>query len=284
MILYDKSVKWSVFDGEITLQPNARKMLLQTILYEKHKNIDIWLDIQNKRYKARLMNVKSSSSVQISYGNDVKTCLRKIFSYSAYYYDDLIKRTNRKTPYQTFEWLTVHDTNDPKVFRFECRTYDLTKTLNQDADNFMLEEVNHELSTSSLVSTFRGDIQKKRGTPINSGNRKIYPRNKQTAINALQNANFCCEFDSKHKSFISKSSGKNYMEPHHLIPMSESDNYSVSLDVEANIVSLCSHCHNQIHYGYDKDDLIKKLYNDRIHRLKKVGIDISLQDILDIYQ
>lgn len=45
--------------------------------------------------------------------------------------------------------------------------------------------------------------------------------------------------------------------------MAFSEQFNVSLDVEENIVSLCSNSHNQIHYGADADKLIEKLYEER---------------------
>ena len=65
--------------------------------------------------------------------------------------------------------------------------------------------------------------------------------------------------------------------------MAYSDEFDVSLDVEENIVSLCSNCHNQIHYGVDADKLIKKLYADRKDLLSTVGIDISVSRLLEMY-
>lgn len=283
MILYDNCVNWSVFDGEITLSTAARQHLLQTVLYEKRKNIDITLEIQDSKHPARLMNVRSSHSIQIKYGKNVKDYLKQIFSFSSQYYDDLIKRTGKKKPFQNFERIIIHETSDPLVFHFECNTYDLVQSINNNADDVLLAEVNHELCSHPLTSTFTTDTQQKKRPPVNAGNRKYYARNKQTAINALVYANFCCEYDNSHDSFVSKTTNNKYMEPHHLIPLSEYENFDVSLDVEANIISLCSNCHNQIHYGKNADDLIQKLYYDRKDRLKKAGIDIQLQALLDMY-
>ena len=75
----------------------------------------------------------------------------------------------------------------------------------------------------------------------------VYKRDRTTAFHALQLADFKCEISKEHKSFIRKSTNQNYTEQHHLIPMAYSDKFKVSLDVEANIVSLCSTCHNHIH-------------------------------------
>ena len=57
---------------------------------------------------------------------------------------------------------------------------------------------------------------------------------------------------------------QNYTEQHHLIPMAYSDKFEVSLDVEVSIVSLCSTCHNHIHYGvFDTGRLFYFLHSHR---------------------
>ena len=73
------------------------------------------------------------------------------------------------------------------------------------------------------------------------------------------------------------------MEPHHLIPLAFSDSFDVSLDVEENVVSLCSTCHNCIHYGKEAADLVEMLYNQRKDLLQQVGIEVTLEDVLSMY-
>ena len=70
MILYDKYVNYSVFDGEITLSADAKDYLLNTVFSGLNQNLDITLIIRGNKFKARLMNVSSSASVQIKYGTD----------------------------------------------------------------------------------------------------------------------------------------------------------------------------------------------------------------------
>lgn len=65
--------------------------------------------------------------------------------------------------------------------------------------------------------------------------------------------------------------------------MAFSEEFDVSLDVEENIVSLCSNCHNQIHYGKDADVLLRKLYEERKDALASVGIKITLERLLEMY-
>lgn len=82
----------------------------------------------------------------------------------------------------------------------------------------------------------------------NSRTNQSIKRNPQKAINALKYANYKCEINPEHKSFISGSTGKEYVEAHHIIPLSQQCNYKKSLDVEANIVALCPNCHKKIHH------------------------------------
>lgn len=112
---------------------------------------------------------------------------------------------------------------------------------------------------------------------------KVYIRNKTVAINALGIAEFKCETDNSHKTFKRKKDGVPYTEPHHLIPMSKQDEFEYSIDIEENIVSLCSHCHNEIHYGENAEELITKLYLERKDKLAEKSIDITLEKLLGYY-
>ncbi|WP_418755524.1 HNH endonuclease, partial [Eubacterium ventriosum] len=99
-------------------------------------------------------------------------------------------------------------------------------------------------------------------------------RDTDTAKKALSRANYLCEYDSSHKLFIRKKQNINYTEPHHLIPLKYDDLFEKSLDVQANIVSLCSHCHNLIHYGADAEVLIRKLWSERYQEIQDAGIGV----------
>lgn len=90
----------------------------------------------------------------------------------------------------------------------------------------------------------------------------------------LEAVNYCCEINNEHITFTSKSTLHSYMEGHHIIPMKLQDKFDVSLDVYANVVSLCPTCHRLLHYGIDSDKriVLKKLYYDRSERFAKSGI------------
>lgn len=115
------------------------------------------------------------------------------------------------------------------------------------------------------------------------GKKSSYKRNKEVAIKALKRANYECEIDKSHPSFKRRTTKVNYTEPHHLIPMAKQGNFSYSLDVEANIVSLCSNCHNQIHYGADYKEMISKLHIKREKELTQAGIQIDLGTLIEYY-
>lgn len=99
----------------------------------------------------------------------------------------------------------------------------------------------------------------------------------------MNRAKHKCEVDEKHPSFTRKNINLQYTEPHHLIPMSYQESFENSLDVEANIVAMCSNCHNQIHYGAGSEKLIEELYIKREEELKQAGIPISLENLLSLY-
>ena len=124
---------------------------------------------------------------------------------------------------------------------------------------------------------------KKKQDRQESGGRKYYPRNHQTAVNALIMADFLCEYNNAHETFIRKKGGQPYTEPHHLVPLSYSEEFPVSLDVEENIVSLCSTCHNHLHYGKDIKPLLEKLFLEREEHLRKAGIAITIEQLLKMY-
>ncbi|MGH0486219.1 HNH endonuclease [Bacillus mycoides] len=117
------------------------------------------------------------------------------------------------------------------------------------------------------------------------GNR-VYKRDPKTAKNAIVLANYKCEMDLNHEDFISKVTKKNYVEAHHLIPMGFQDDFQKSIDVEANIISLCAHCHKKLHHAEYKviEPLIERLYDARINRLNNCGITINKNELFNYYK
>lgn len=126
-----------------------------------------------------------------------------------------------------------------------------------------------------------------KGPHMVSGGRNVYLRDPSVAKRAPKRAGHLCAIDPAHPSFIRRKEACLYMEPHHLIPMSMTDYFGVGLDREQNIFSLCSTCHNQIHYGTKEDvrRLIQTLFCSRKREICAIlGREIRLNELYRIYR
>ena len=112
----------------------------------------------------------------------------------------------------------------------------------------------------------------------------VYRRSNILRIQALNIANYLCEIDQSHQSFIAENNNKPYMEGHHVIPMKMQKQFNHRLDVYANIVCLCPLCHRKIHYGLieDRKNMMQKIYYDRADRLANSGIRLSREEFASI--
>ncbi|AMQ05217.1 HNH endonuclease [Sporosarcina psychrophila] len=115
---------------------------------------------------------------------------------------------------------------------------------------------------------------------------KTYIRNAQKGKNAIIMANHLCEIDSSHQDFTSKVTGMNYVEAHHLIPMEYQDSFNFSIDVEANIVSLCVSCHKNLHHSTleGKLPILNLLYSERKKRIDTCKISVNEDVLISFYK
>ncbi|EGM79648.1 Putative restriction endonuclease [Rheinheimera sp. A13L] len=77
----------------------------------------------------------------------------------------------------------------------------------------------------------------------------VYNRKRRVALDAMAHARYRCEATSSHRLFVSKATGKNYLEAHHIIPVSLGSQFNVQLDVIENVVCLCPFCHRALHHA-----------------------------------
>lgn len=112
----------------------------------------------------------------------------------------------------------------------------------------------------------------------------VWKRSGILRTQALVWANYKCEIDNGHKTFLAEANNKPYMESHHAIPMRQQPHFENSLDVYANLVCLCPICHRKIHYGIkaERNELICSIYHDRAERLAKSGIRLSREEFIDM--
>jgi 5-methylcytosine-specific restriction endonuclease McrA len=175
------------------------------------------------------------------------------------------------------------DNHDFMIFLYSIREkYNViqTKELNEEADNKLNKKLSKEKESTYIYITHPVDkVSLKKGT----GGGLYYPRDVKMAAIALKNANYKCEANSNHKCFLRKSNGMPYTEVHHLIPLAYHYKFDKSIDIPENIVSLCSNCHNEIHYGRDANKMIKKLFNKRKKKLHEAGVDVSIKELFEMY-
>lgn len=114
--------------------------------------------------------------------------------------------------------------------------------------------------------------------------RKSYPRNPLVAVRALQQAKGRCDINPNHHTFMRPGEAVSYTKPVHLIPMTVQQHFLHSLDVEANIASLCSDCYERLQHDENRLELVRQLYQLKIEELEKAGIGIAENDLLLFYQ
>ena len=129
-----------------------------------------------------------------------------------------------------------------------------------------------------------GAIQKKQKKQSSSS--ASWSRDANMAFTALDNANFQCENDTQHETFISVRTGNQFVEAHHLIPMEYQGDFLISIDVPENIISLCPNCHRAFHNSVvsNQENLISKFYESRSSLLKERDIDITKKKIFEYYK
>lgn len=122
--------------------------------------------------------------------------------------------------------------------------------------------------------------------PVERKNKKIVLKESVDRSNIIRNhviecSDHKCEYDNSHISFIQEKNRQQYVEAHHIIPLKYQYKFENSLDVYANVISLCPNCHRRIHYGLNNDikNMLYKIYTKRVMRYKNSGINITIDDI-----
>ena len=160
----------------------------------------------------------------------------------------------------------------------------------EEAQNEPAEELYEHSQKKNINSSFKNvpeysDMPEDVPEQISTSYGQVYKIDPAKSRRAIINAKYSCEADGSHESFIRKDGKHRYSEAHHLIPRCYQKNYANSLDVTANIVSLCSNCHNCLHYGSEEErnQILEKLYSDRKNRLKEAGLKITISELKNHY-
>lgn len=160
------------------------------------------------------------------------------------------------------------------------------KILNKEnlSEAFHREVVEERQFIENFNETFQYDSSLKKAPVIAERTQYVYPRKPSESKKALKRAKYLCEVNNSHFVFKRRNSQNNYTEPHHLIPLSAYRDFpGIDLDREENIISLCSNCHNILHYGASYEAMLNDLYNQRKELLQKIGVTISFKQLLSYY-
>ncbi len=110
--------------------------------------------------------------------------------------------------------------------------------------------------------------------------RQNIARNYELTKKIIEKSEYKCFFDHNHLTFPTDNL-TNYLEGHHIIPISNIDSFDFDLDVENNIIAVCPNCHRKIHLAQNhiKYEMIEKIFNET--QIKT--LDISKQNLLNLY-
>lgn len=186
-----------------------------------------------------------------------------------------------------FEVKTIQRLEDVKDFIFSNQEFlvkdETGNRMYSVAFNHFYKFACHgEISTKQEIQKLDIVLPPPEKITVTTANR--WQRNQIIVAQVIQSANYKCEYNDGHKTFISNRTNANYVEGHHIIPMEKQDAFNVSLDVYANIVSLCPTCHRLLHHGIrdEKARVLEKIYNERNDRLHNSGIRIGIRDLIEI--
>lgn len=164
-------------------------------------------------------------------------------------------------------------------------------SLNQSV-SLRFEEISKELndyfnaSSPYFTPGFKNDIEKQRAI-----DRKIKIRYVEGALTnvtdvrfkkeALLRENYLCEINPEHSAF-SLTSGEQFMEGHHVLPMKAQQSFDKRVDEDSNIAVLCPNCHRAIHYGTieEKTRLLTILLAKPIHSRFMEKFDLSIPELI----
>lgn len=165
---------------------------------------------------------------------------------------------------------------------FKSDLYSLLDVSEEEFQQVALEkaamQVSNQLEESNAVGGVALGSESVLGT-------KGFVRSPIVSATAIRNANFSCEIDHDHWTFTSRAKKQKYVEAHHLIPISHQSKFEFSLDVVANIISLCATCHRMLHFGAidEKRTVLKLLLKKRRGELHARAINVRDDVFLSFY-
>lgn len=188
------------------------------------------------------------------------------------------ERLNKLNIYNTDKQIVVEEfsINNDEIEAFE--------TLLDNVEEYHDEKIK-QASVLELGSSTLNNLNNRPPESINTRNGRKYKTDARIIKTACKLNNYSCVVDPNHPTFIS-TSDTNYVEGHHIIPMCAQKDFEINIDRIENIATLCPLCHKAIHHANKeyKRELLSKIYNPaKQEELKNLGINITLDDLLNKY-
>ena len=259
--VYKKEVDWSVLHQGVSIPVTIQIVFHNTIkkFLPRGQSTDIFLVLEGKTYKARLVNQKFDERkypnrkdiLQIRYHpqSEIAERLRSIFAVSYRY---ILEQRNSlpenqrkfiKVPDEQKEYLAIYTTDYPDTYLLECITLEDTRIVK----DIMVREDEQEYEASINYNTVDPTAT------IAAVNQIVKIRKLNRAIGETLKLlyNYCCQICGEN---ISARYGVNIVESHHLDPFVKSFNNNAE-----NQVIICPNHHRIIHRArpvFDRRKLI----------------------------
>jgi len=133
--------------------------------------------------------------------------------------------------------------------------------------NLSKTDINSSVKEEQLYTQVDEEILKEKAINVNPNPQqieqtvKVYPRNSLLKAYVKKRSNYSCEIPNCNYKGFYKKNGESYIEIHHVIPLAEGGEDSIS-----NTVALCPNCHRAIHYAENKEEM-KQLLIDYLRNL-----------------
>lgn len=217
--------------------------------------------------------------------------VRKLSESSVSHYNQALKTISRFLVEDDKVTESIYEITDLDVLE------NVKEYLNSNPEFVALDKRGHSMYSAGFNNYFRfasgEDFKNIKGSltlldteaPVSEmTTREINARKRSSIIKnqVLEAADFKCEINGSHETFVAKSTGHQYMEGHHVIPIHKQIYFNNSLDVYANVICLCPICHRMLHYGLDRDRgiLLNQIYYERSMRLANSGIKLTKNDFM----
>ena len=226
----------------------------------------LWL--MQEYYAAYLRNIRQISERSIAHYFDALKWISRYLCKKGLIQDSIFEIAD------LFQLLSLKAVlfSDPEFKELNTRGHQMYSA---GLNNYMRFANAHDFSTLSTKLTL---LDKPMPIPeISSDERNTWKRSAIIRDQVLKAAEYHCEIDPAHKTFILNRTHHPYAEGHHIIALKKQNVVPRSLDIYANIICLCPVCHRFLHYGtaQDKRPVIKMIYSQRADRLAKSGIKLS---------